>query len=72
MRVISLVKWNLQLFGLIVKVKFLQVDYEMALEYATHRGVTDEPRENLFIQSLKDENKCVDFQSPAFVFRLFQ
>ncbi|WOH08774.1 hypothetical protein DCAR_0728222 [Daucus carota subsp. sativus] len=49
-----------------------QVDYEMALEYATHRGVTDEPRENLFIQSLRDENKFTDFQSPVFVFRLFQ
>lgn len=49
-----------------------QVDYEMALEYATQRGVTDEPRENLYIQSLRDENKFVDFQSPVFVFRLFQ
>lgn len=44
----------------------------MALEYATHRGVTDEPREHLFIQSLRDENKFIDFQSPVFVFRLFQ
>ncbi|KAK1390776.1 DNA topoisomerase 6 subunit B [Heracleum sosnowskyi] len=49
-----------------------QVDYEMALEYATHRGVADEPRESLYIQSLRDENKFVDFQSPVFVFRLFQ
>lgn len=49
-----------------------QVDYEMALEYATNRGVTEEPRENLYIQSLGAENKFIDFQSPIFVFRLFQ
>ncbi|KAB1227704.1 DNA topoisomerase 6 subunit B [Morella rubra] len=48
-----------------------QVDYEMALEYATQRGVSEEPREALYIQSLKAENKFIDMHSPIFVFRLF-
>ncbi|XP_071913410.1 DNA topoisomerase 6 subunit B-like isoform X4 [Coffea arabica] len=49
-----------------------QVDYEMALEYATQSGVNEEPRENIYIQTLEGESKFVDFQSPVFVFRLFQ
>ncbi|CAK7335682.1 unnamed protein product [Dovyalis caffra] len=47
-----------------------KVDYEMALEYATQSGVTDEPREDVFIQTLEPDNKFVEFQSPVFVFRL--
>ncbi|XP_010544238.1 PREDICTED: DNA topoisomerase 6 subunit B isoform X1 [Tarenaya hassleriana] len=47
-----------------------QVDYEMALEYATQSGVSEEPREDIYIQQLDPKNHFVDFQSPAFVFRL--
>ena len=50
-----------------------QVDYEMALEYATHSGVKEEPKESIYIQSLEaDKNQFIDFRSPIFVFRLFQ
>lgn len=49
-----------------------QVDYEMALEYATQSGVSEEPREAMYIQSLEAENKFIDFRSPIFVFRLIQ
>ncbi|KAK6925689.1 DNA topoisomerase VI, subunit B, transducer [Dillenia turbinata] len=50
-----------------------QVDYEMALEYATQSGVSEEPRESLYIHPLDHEDKkFVDFHSPCFVFRLFQ
>ncbi|CAN0902052.1 DNA topoisomerase 6 subunit B [Linum grandiflorum] len=52
-----------------------QVDYEMALEYATQSGVSEEPREEVYIKPFDaaDDNnrKFVDFRSPAFVFRLF-
>lgn len=50
----------------------LQVDYEMALEYATHSGVKEEPREPIYIQSLEAEKQFIDFHCPIFVFRLFQ
>lgn len=44
----------------------------MALEYATHSGVSEEPREAIFIQSLEAaEDKFIDLHGPAFVFRLF-
>ncbi|XP_052187811.1 DNA topoisomerase 6 subunit B [Diospyros lotus] len=49
-----------------------QVDYEMALEYATQRGVKEEPREPIYLHSLESENKFLDLHSPIFVFRLFQ
>lgn len=49
-----------------------KVDYEMAVEYATQSGVSEEPREAIYIQPLKDENKFIDFHSPIFVFRLFK
>ncbi|ESW22398.1 hypothetical protein PHAVU_005G150500 [Phaseolus vulgaris] len=49
-----------------------QVDYEMALEYATQSGVSEEPRETIYIQSLDAENKIIDLQTPFFVFRVFQ
>ncbi|KAF5748777.1 DNA topoisomerase 6 subunit B isoform X1 [Tripterygium wilfordii] len=49
-----------------------QVDYEMALEYATQSGVTEEPREDVYIQSLGVQNKFIDLHSPLFVFRLLQ
>ncbi|CAM0950876.1 unnamed protein product [Alopecurus aequalis] len=46
-----------------------QVDYEMALEYAMQSGVSDEPREALYLNSLEGSYKFIDLQSPAFVFR---
>ncbi|KAG9156215.1 hypothetical protein Leryth_021623 [Lithospermum erythrorhizon] len=49
-----------------------QVDYEMALEYATQSGVNEEPRENIYIGSLEAQTNYVDFHSPVFVFRMFQ
>lgn len=42
----------------------------MALEYATQSGVSEEPREDIYIQTLESENKFIDFHSPIFVFRL--
>ncbi|EEF48847.1 Type II DNA topoisomerase VI subunit B, putative [Ricinus communis] len=47
-----------------------KVDYEMALEYATQSGVSEEPREDIYIQELEIENRFIDFQSPFFIFRL--
>ncbi|XP_054812102.1 DNA topoisomerase 6 subunit B isoform X1 [Prosopis cineraria] len=49
-----------------------QVDYEMALEYATQSGVSEEPREAIYIQSLEAENKTIDLRAPLFVFRVIQ
>ncbi|XAR69882.1 DNA topoisomerase (ATP-hydrolyzing) [Bertholletia excelsa] len=48
-----------------------QVDYEMALEYATQSGVREEPRENIYIPALGVENKFIDLHGLNFVFRLF-
>ncbi|XP_057731890.1 DNA topoisomerase 6 subunit B-like isoform X1 [Arachis stenosperma] len=48
-----------------------QVDYEMALEYATQSGVSEEPRETIYIKPLETENKIIDLHSPFFVFRMF-
>ncbi|KAL5564291.1 hypothetical protein UlMin_027455 [Ulmus minor] len=48
-----------------------QVDYEMALEYATQSGVSEEPRESTFLQSLEAEDYSIDLHNPTFVFRLF-
>ncbi|KAK4380278.1 hypothetical protein RND71_002140 [Anisodus tanguticus] len=49
-----------------------KVDYEMGLEYATQTGVNEEPREDIYIQSLDEDKKnFIDFQSPIFVFRLY-
>ncbi|RAL39918.1 hypothetical protein DM860_008058 [Cuscuta australis] len=48
-----------------------QVDYEMALEYATQTGVKEEPKEDIYLQVLKDDDKFTDFHSPIFLFRLF-
>ncbi|KAJ3698325.1 hypothetical protein LUZ61_002030 [Rhynchospora tenuis] len=47
-----------------------QVDYEMALEYATQSGVSEEPREDIYLNSLEGSFKSTDFHSPIFVFRL--
>ncbi|XP_037495936.1 DNA topoisomerase 6 subunit B isoform X1 [Jatropha curcas] len=47
-----------------------KVDYEMALEYATQSGVSEEPREDIYIQALEVENKFIEFHNPIFVFRL--
>lgn len=49
-----------------------QVDYEMALEYATQTGVGEEPRDIIYMQSLEQKTSFIDLQSPIFVFRLFQ
>ncbi|XP_034687115.1 DNA topoisomerase 6 subunit B isoform X2 [Vitis riparia] len=49
-----------------------QVDYEMALEYATQSGVSEEPREAIYVQSLEDGKNFIDFHSPVFAFRLYQ
>ncbi|XWS28256.1 hypothetical protein CRYUN_Cryun25bG0050900 [Craigia yunnanensis] len=49
-----------------------KVDYEMALEYATQSGVSEEPREDIYLQSLDAKSNFLDFHSPVFVFRLFQ
>ncbi|KAJ8574062.1 hypothetical protein K7X08_010573 [Anisodus acutangulus] len=48
-----------------------KVDYEMGLEYATQTGVNEEPREDIYIQSLDEDKNFIDFQSPIFVFRLY-
>ncbi|CAH9082948.1 unnamed protein product [Cuscuta epithymum] len=50
-----------------------QVDYEMALEYATQTGAKEEPKEDIYVQALKndDDTRFTDFHSPVFVFRLF-
>ncbi|RLM87298.1 DNA topoisomerase 6 subunit B [Panicum miliaceum] len=39
-----------------------QVDYEMALDYAMQSGVSEEPREAIFLNSLEGSYKFVDFQ----------
>ncbi|CAL5357958.1 unnamed protein product [Camellia sinensis] len=49
-----------------------QVDYEMAMEYATQSGVKEEPREPIYIESLEAGKQFIDLHSPVFVFRLFQ
>lgn len=48
-----------------------KVDYEMALEYATQTGVREEPREDIYLESLDDKGNFFDFHSPIFVFKLF-
>ncbi|XP_072995567.1 DNA topoisomerase 6 subunit B [Typha latifolia] len=47
-----------------------QVDYEMALEYATQSGVNEEPREAIYLNSLEGSHNFFNFHSPVFVFRL--
>ncbi|KAI7746231.1 hypothetical protein M8C21_017696, partial [Ambrosia artemisiifolia] len=41
-----------------------QVDYEMAMEYATQSGVREEPRENIYLQALEPQKNYTDFHSP--------
>lgn len=48
-----------------------KVDYEMTLEYATQSGVSAEPREDIYLQSLDAKSNFFDVHSPIFVFRLF-
>lgn len=50
----------------------VQVDYEMAMDYATQSGVSEEPREAIYIQAVGDTQNFVDLCSPVCVFRLFQ
>ncbi|XP_020574924.1 DNA topoisomerase 6 subunit B [Phalaenopsis equestris] len=47
-----------------------QVDYEMALEYATQSGVSEEPREDIHLSALENLRDFIDFRSPVFVLRL--
>ncbi|OMP04162.1 hypothetical protein COLO4_09893 [Corchorus olitorius] len=49
-----------------------KVDYEMALEYATQSGVSEEPREDIYLQSLDATSNFLDFHSTTFIFRLVQ
>ncbi|KAF5179721.1 Dna topoisomerase 6 subunit b [Thalictrum thalictroides] len=49
-----------------------KVDYEMALDYAMHSGVSEEPREAIYIQALEGELDFIDFHNPVCVLRLFQ
>lgn len=42
----------------------------MALEYATQSGVSEEPREDIYLNSLEGSYNFTDFHSPFFVFRL--
>ncbi|KAL9272640.1 DNA topoisomerase 6 subunit B-like protein [Drosera capensis] len=46
-----------------------QVDYEMALEYATQTGISEEPKEGLHLQALDPKISFIDLHSPVFVFR---
>jgi DNA topoisomerase VI subunit B len=41
----------------------------MALEYAMQSGVSEDPREEIYLSSLDGSYKFVDFKSPLFVFR---
>ncbi|CAO2832917.1 unnamed protein product [Amaranthus hypochondriacus] len=49
-----------------------QVDYEMALDYATQTGVSEEPRESIHIPPLECKSNFIDLHGPVFVFRLFR
>nr|ADE75679.1 unknown [Picea sitchensis] len=49
-----------------------QVDIEMALEYATQSGITQEARETTYIRALEGVQNFYDFHSPVCVIRLFQ
>lgn len=45
----------------------------MAMDYATQSGVSEEPRETIYIQALDNTHQnFVDFHSPVCVLRLFQ
>ncbi|KAM6598082.1 DNA topoisomerase 6 subunit B [Cannabis sativa] len=51
-----------------------KVDYEMAMEYATQSGVSEEPRESIYLQSLEeeaDDKNFINLHNPIFVFRLY-
>ncbi|XP_030458646.1 DNA topoisomerase 6 subunit B [Syzygium oleosum] len=49
-----------------------QVDYEMALEFATQSGVSEEPREAIYIQSLDAKSDFIEFSNSIFCFRLIR
>lgn len=49
-----------------------QVDYEMAMEYAAQSGLSEEPRQDTYLNVLEGTYNFIDFYSPAFVFRLIQ
>ncbi|KAL5708008.1 DNA topoisomerase (ATP-hydrolyzing) [Ranunculus cassubicifolius] len=49
-----------------------KVDYEMALDYAMQSGVSEEPREPIYIQALEDGHDFIDLHNPICVFRLFK
>lgn len=67
------VSWSFEVFNHLLSVilhNTLQVDYEMALEYATQAGVNEEPREDIHIPPLQAEYEYTEFFSPVLVFRL--
>lgn len=49
-----------------------KVDYEMALEFATQRGVSEEPGEAIYIQSLDAKSDFIEFSNSIFCFRLIR
>lgn len=43
------------------------------MEFAANSGVSEEPRESIYLQSLEAaEDNFIDLHSPLFVFRLFR
>lgn len=44
----------------------------MAMEYATQSGVTEEPRETIYLPALETDGNYTDLHSSNFVFRLIQ
>ncbi|KAL5708005.1 DNA topoisomerase (ATP-hydrolyzing) [Ranunculus cassubicifolius] len=49
-----------------------KVDYEMALDYAMQSGVSEEPREPIYIQALEDGHNFIDLHNTICVLRLFK
>eukprot|EP01018_Ginkgo_biloba_P031785 Gb_37714 [translate_table: standard] len=49
-----------------------QVDNEMALEYATQSGMTQEARETSYLHALEGMQNFIDYHSPVCVIRLFR
>jgi len=50
----------------------LQVDSEMALEFATQSGMVDTARENVYLKALDSKRSFgVELHNPVAVFKLF-
>lgn len=65
---LKLINWQSKLCLFVFNLK---VDYEMAMEYATQSGVSEEPRQSIYLQSLEAEDSFIDLHNPIFVFRLY-